>query len=546
MADEKSEKTAADTKKPKTGKASSDSNSAGKATADKKATKAEKSGADAKNTKTEKAGMDAKSSKATKTGTDAKSSNSEKVGTDVKNSKPDYEQEILTIIQSTRSGKKLRSLLNDYHENDIAEIFPSLTPIKRRALYRALPVSTLSDIFEYMDEEDVPPYLDEMDLRKAADVLSDMEPDDASDILSSISAEKRVLLVDRMDLESIREVNMIDSFSDEEIGSRMTTNYIQIDKDLSIKDAMRELIQQAAENDNISTIFIADEIGCFYGALDLHKLILARKDADLEDLIVSSFPYVYAHETIDECIEKLKDYSEDSIPVLDEHNRILGVITSQSLLEVVDDEMGEDYARFAGLTEEEDLSETLPQSIRKRLPWLIILLFLALIVSSVVTVFEKVVAQLTIIMAFQSMILGMSGNVGTQSLAVTIRVLMDENLSSKEKVGLVFKEMRIGLCNGAILGTLAFVVVTLFLFFVKGRALFFSACVSACIGISLMTAMLVSSGVGTAVPLFFKKIHVDPAVASGPLITTMNDLVAVVTYYGISWLLLIQTLHLAG
>jgi magnesium transporter len=149
-------------------------------------------------------------------------------------------------------------------------------------------------------------------------------------------------------------------------------------------------------------------------------------------------------------------------------------------------------------------------------------------------------------MSFQSLILDMAGNVGTQSLAVTIRVLMDESLTGKQKLGLVWKEMRIGLCNGLILGTVSFVLIGLYIYLFKGRGLGFSYAVSGCVGFSLLVAMVISSAVGTIIPLFFKKIHVDPAVASGPLITTVNDLVAVVTYYGLSWILLINVLHLAG
>ena len=179
----------------------------------------------------------------------------------------------------------------------------------------------------------------------------------------------------------------------------------------------------------------------------------------LSDLIVTSYPFVYAKEDIDDCIEWIKDYSEDSIPALDENNRLLGVITAQDIVKVVDDEMGEDYAMLAGLTSEEDLHEPLKQSIKKRLPWLIILLGLGLVVSSVVGIFETVVAQLTIVMCFQSLILDMAGNVGTQSLAVTIRVLMDEDLTARQKFGLVFKEGRVGLINGLILGILSLVCI---------------------------------------------------------------------------------------
>ena len=230
--------------------------------------------------------------------------------------------------------------------------------------------------------------------------------------------------------------------------------------------------------------------------------------------------------------------------MLDNDNRLLGVITSANIVDLVDDEMGEDYAKLAGLTAEEDLQEPLKESMKKRMPWLIILLGLGMVVSSVVGIFEKVVTNLPIIMCFQSLILDMAGNVGTQSLAVTIRVLMDESLTGRQKLELVLKEMKIGLCNGGVLGILSFVLISLYIWLFKGKTLVFAYAVSGCIGLSLLLAMLISSAVGTCIPLFFKKIHIDPAVASGPLITTVNDLVAVISYYGLSWIFLIEILHL--
>ena len=206
--------------------------------------------------------------------------------------------------------------------------------------------------------------------------------------------------------------------------------------------------------------------------------------------------------------------------------------------------MGEDYARLAGLTAEEDLNEPLKQSMRKRLPWLLVLLGLGIVVSTVVGAFEKVVAQLTLIVAFQSLILDMAGNVGTQSLAVTIRVLTEVNLTFKQKARLVAKETRVGMFNGTLLGAASFLLVGLYLILLKGRDPISAFSISGCIGLSLLVAMIISSTIGTLIPLFFKKIKVDPAVASGPLITTVNDLVAVVTYYGMSWILLLNVLDL--
>ena len=174
-----------------------------------------------------------------------------------------------------------------------------------------------------------------------------------------------------------------------------------------------------------------------------------------------------------------------------------------------------------------------------------ILLFMGMGVSSVVGIFETVVAVLPIVMCFQSLILDMAGNVGTQSLAVTIRVLMDENLTGKEKLHLVFKEMKVGFLNGMILGVMAFVFIGIYACTLKGNPTAHAFLISGCVGFALMLSMVISSMVGTMVPMFFHKIKVDPAVASGPLITTVNDLVAVVTYYGLVWMLLIEMLHLA-
>ena len=455
----------------------------------------------------------------------------------------DYTSEILGIIRSNASPGVMRNQLEDYHENDLAEVFPDLTIVERRKICRILDTEMLSDIFEHIDEKPAAEYLDEMDVRKAAKILSSMETDAVIDVLKMIPKEKRALLIELTDADTREDIAVIASFDDEEIGSRMTTNFIMIRENLTVKQAMSSLVEQAAKNDNISTIFMVTEDQTFYGAMDLKDLIIARQDSPLEDLVVTSYPYVYGHELIDDCIEKLKDYSEDSIPVLNNNNKLLGVITSQSIVSLVDDEMGEDYAMFAGLTAEEDLKEPLRESIKKRLPWLIILLGLGLVVSSVVGMFETVVAQLTIVMCFQSLILDMAGNVGTQSLAVTIRVLMDEDLTARQKFELVFKEGRVGLINGLILGILSLVCIGSYIHFFKGASILFSFSISLCIGAALMLAMLISSLVGTLIPMFFKKIHIDPAVASGPLITTVNDLVAVVTYYGLAWIFLIEIMH---
>lgn len=457
--------------------------------------------------------------------------------------KPMYSDEVLKIFRSNLPKEELIEKISDYHMGDIADAFEKMTPEERKSLYPVLGVEMVAEIFSYI--EDSEEYIKEINSDKVANLISEMDSDDAVDILEKLSDTDRKRIVALLDNDAKQDVSMILSYEDDEIGSEMTTNYIVVKKNLTIKEATHQLITQAGENDNINTIYVVDDKDGFYGAIDLKDLIVAREYQFLDELIIKSYPYVKANEKIVDCIEQLKDYAEDSIPVLDDNKHILGVITAHDIVEVVDEELGEDYAKLGGLTAEEDLNETTLQSTKKRLPWLIILLFLGMGVSSVVGMFETVVAVIPIVICFQSLILDMAGNVGTQSLAVTIRVLMDENLKASDKVKLMFKEVRVGFSNGLLLGTMSFIFVGLYIFLFKGNTFGYSFFVSGCVGFSLLASMVISSLVGTLVPMFFSKIKVDPAVASGPLITTINDLVAVVTYYGMVWIFLIDIFKLA-
>ena len=458
--------------------------------------------------------------------------------------KPNYVEELLEILRSSLAADELQDQISDYHESDIADAFEQLTEEERKRLYPLLGPEWIAEIFTYIEDPDE--YLKELDLGQAAQVLSYMDSDDAVDVLDELDDTTQEKLVGMMDEESSHDIKMLQSYEDDEVGSLMTTNFIVIHENLTIRQAMRELIRQAGENDNISTVYVIDKNDQFYGAIDLKDLIIAREKNALEDIISTSYPYVTDHEKIDDCIEQIKDYAEDSIPVLQEDGTIAGIITSQDIVEAVDDEMGEDYAKLAGLTAEEDLNEKLTESVKKRLPWLVILLFLGMVVSSVVGAFESVVAVIPIVMCFQSLILDMAGNVGTQSLAVTIRVLMDEELTAKQKLMLVVKEMKIGFVNGLFLGVMAWLFLGIYICVIKGYPIHHALLVSGCVGIALVTAMVISSMVGTLIPMFFKKINVDPAVASGPLITTVNDLVAIVVYYGLAMLFLVDLLHVTG
>ncbi len=472
--------------------------------------------------------------------------NEEKILTEEVEQAPrrDYAEELLEIIRKGLPAAKLREELSNYHESDIAEVLPDLTKEERLKLYKILGDEQVSEIFAHLD--DVEQFIEELSNEKAADIIEEMDADEAMEVLEELEDDRRKEIFGLLDEDVAKDIKLISEYDDDLIGSRMTTNFVTINIGLSIKDAMRSVVEQAAENDNISTIYVVDDDETYKGAFSLRDLVIARTTTTIEKITITAYPFFYDDEKIAQCIEELKDYSEDSIPILSRENKILGVITSNELVDVVDEELGDDYAKLAGLTQEEDLEEPIYKSVAKRLPWLALLMGLGLVVSSLIGTFEYVIAALPLLVTFQSLILDMSGNGGTQSLAVTIRVITANTLEKKEKWKLIFKEIRVGMLNGFIVGTLATVLCTIYILLLKGRPFNESLAIAGCIGVSLFTAMTFSALGGTIIPLFFKKIKIDPAVASGPMITTINDLIAATLYYTLANVFLINLMGIMG
>ena len=455
-----------------------------------------------------------------------------------------YQGELLQVIQSDLSKQEILERLENYHFSDIADALEQTETEKRLYIYSVLGLEKTAEIFSFY--EYVEDYIKELSPEYAADLLECMHSDDAVAMLNKLDEDDKDKLIDLMEEDAQESIKKIDSYSEEMLGSYMTDNYISILNTPSIKTAMAEMIRKAGECDNIFTLYVINNDNQYIGAVTLKDLITSRKEDDFTRLIMTSYPFFYDDELMSKCIDRMKDYGESSLPVLNRKHEIVGVVTSDDIIEATEDEFEEDYAKFGGLTEEETVEEPVRLSIKKRIPWLIVLLFLGLLVSSVIGVFEAVIATIPVIVFFQSMILDMAGNVGTQSLAVTIRNLWD-NPSEEEKKRQrksVFKELKIGFINGILIGAVSFVVVLAYLAItqqeiITGNGYLFTdtLLVGGIIGVSMLVALTLSSVVGTVFPILLSKMRIDPAVASGPFITTINDIVSVIVYYGLTFLL---------
>ena len=454
------------------------------------------------------------------------------------NIKRNYLTEILDILSSDKTNLEKHNLLTQYHESDIAEVLDDLNDDDRKKLYEILDTETLGEVILYSD--DIEEIVSDIEPQVLADIIESMDADDAIDVLEELDEESAKAVVELIeDEEKVEDIITLSKYDDNVIGSEMTNNFIVINNKDTVKTAMKKVIGGAKDNDNVSTIFVLDENEKFFGVLDLRDLIIARDGDDLLKIIKTNYPFFLDHDLIDDVLPRIREYGLDSYPVLNDEGILLGIITHDDALDVTFEEFEEDYAKFAGITEEEEIDKGIFSSVKKRIPWLLILLVLGLVQSFLMTGFEAVVAGLPIIVFFQTLVLGMSGNTGTQSLAVTIR-----NLSVKEEkrqvLKTLLKELRIGFFNGLILACLAFIFVFCFLkitnqgvvleLFNLSEALKASSIV----GLALLISMTVSSFVGAIVPIIFRKINIDPAVASGPFITTINDLTALLIYYGLA------------
>ena len=254
----------------------------------------------------------------------------------------DYRKEILEIIRGDYTEEEIKERLEQYHDNDIAWVLDELEAEEREPLNEAIGNEAMSEIVPYM--EDASEYLSELDAEEAAEIIEHMDADEAVEVLEDLDEETRSQVLEHIEDEEIKEdIELLRSYDEDEFGSIMSTNFIVIRRGLSIKAAMKTMVSEAAENDNINTIFVENEEGTFYGAVGLKELIVARSTDDLEDLICTTFPYVYDNEIISENIERLRGYFEDIIPVLSaENGKMLGVITSHDIIDIVDEEFGDD------------------------------------------------------------------------------------------------------------------------------------------------------------------------------------------------------------
>lgn len=438
-----------------------------------------------------------------------------------------YDQELLDKLLFENHIDEFRKEFLAMHTYEQSEYFEDSDEEIRQRIFEVLSPEEVADFFEQLeiDEDEYESLFDTMDAEYASKVLEDMSYDNAVDIMNKLSKQKIVSLLTLMKREDAKEIKALLHYEEDTAGGIMTTEYISLKATMPVKEAMMHVKEQAPDAETIYVIFTVNDNKQLAGVLSLRDLIVAENDSYIEDIMSERVISANAADDQEDVAQKMRDYDFIAMPVVDYQDHLLGIITIDDILDVMDEEASEDYSRLAGVSDVDATNDSIIKTARKRLPWLIILTFLGMITATILGSFEDTLSQVALLAAFIPIISGMSGNSGTQSLAVSVRNISTGEIYEQSKFKVALRETGSGFLSGLICSILLFLIIII---------LYGQPILAVIVGASLTIAMTVGTLVGSMIPLVMDKLKIDPAVASGPFITTINDIVSMLIYFGLA------------
>ncbi|MFC3040564.1 magnesium transporter [Virgibacillus xinjiangensis] len=421
--------------------------------------------------------------------------------------------------------EEFREEFLELHSYDQATFFTEQPKELRMRIYTYLSPEETAEIMESMELEESVDYFTEMDPRYASMVLAEMPADDAVDILNELEKDQVASFLTIMDKEAADEIKKLLHYEEKTAGSIMTTEYVAIVKTQTVREAMKQLKEDAADAETIYYIYVLDEDKRLVGVISIRDLIIADDEDLVEDVMSEKIVAVSVARDQEEVAQMFRDYDFFAVPVLDFQDHLLGIITVDDILDVMEEEASEDYSMLAGVSETDRRDDNAFVSARKRLPWLVILLFLGLLTASLIGRFEETLEQVAVLAIFIPLIAGMAGNTGTQALAVAVRGIANGDYGKQGKTKLILREAGTGVITGTVCG----LVITIVVYIWQGNLY-----LGLLVGFSIFGSLIVATLAGSLIPLLMDRLHIDPAVASGPFITTVNDLISILIYFGMA------------
>jgi len=439
--------------------------------------------------------------------------------------------EILSEKIKVQNAKAVKEMLEGLHPADIAELFDELSTKEQSFVIDLLENETSADILLELEEDDRKKILHTFSAKEIAnEVINEMDTDDAVDIINELSDRRKNEVIAQIeDKEQAKEIVELLRYDEDTAGGLMGKEMIKVNKDWSVITSIKQMRKQAEELEEVFSIYVVDDDDVLLGTLSLKKFLTTSANTKVEDVYNDKIQYVNIDMSDLEVAKVIEKYDLYEVPVVDELKRLVGVITVDDVIDVIREDAEEDYQLAAGITQNVDSDDSIWKLTKARLPWLLIGMLGGLGAAGIMNVFQESMKNYLILLSFVPLIQSSAGNVGIQSSAIVVQGLANGNIKGSLFSGLG-KEFLLGLLNG--------IGIAVFVFLISHFVFHAPYLVSASICVALITVIVNAAIIGSAIPLLLHSRGLDPAVSTGPFITTSNDILGILIYFSIAKLIL--------
>ncbi|UOE96290.1 magnesium transporter [Alkalihalobacillus sp. LMS39] len=437
-------------------------------------------------------------------------------------------QMLVLVIKYLKESKKaaIQEILDELHPYDFAQLYRGLPEKHHHKFLLFLTPQQIADLIQELESDMQIEILHKLGIERSSNIMNLMDNDDLADLLSELSVDRIQEFLEGMKQEESQTVRDLMSYPPDTAGGLMTNQFIWIKEYHTVREAVDKLKHYASFSENIYYLYVINDNKKLVGVISYRDLLIANLEDKISDLMFSRVVSVPVDADQEEVAQIIERYDFISVPVIDNENTLLGIITVDDAMDVLIEEANEDIHKISATGKDIDFNTKATVASTRRLPWLILLLFIGLVSGGIISRFEATLEQVVALIFFMPMIAGMTGNTGTQSLAVVVRGIVTTDVDRKTTIRLIFRELRVGIIIGITCGLL----ISIIAYFWQGQNMILGFVV----GLSLLLTLIIGTLAGTVIPLLLYRLGVDPAVASGPLITTLNDIFSLMIYFGIA------------
>lgn len=436
--------------------------------------------------------------------------------------------ERITKLIEDKKYTQIKELLINMNEFDIAEILNDLPSKEIVKIFRLLPKDIGADVFSYLESDTAALIISSLSDSEAVDIINDMYADDAADLFEEMPANVVKKLLNKVDDETRKNINLLLKYPENSAGSIMTVEYLDFKEYITIKDALNKIKREYDEFETINTCYVTDKKKKLIGEVKLKDLVINDENTPVNEIMSEDFMYVNTLVDQEEVAKIFQDYDLTSVPVVDSENKLVGIITIDDVIDIMEEETTEDIERMAGITptEKSYLKLSIFDLFKSRIPWLFVLMISATLTGKIIERYEAALSSYIILTAFIPMLMNTGGNAGGQSSATIIRALSLGDIEYRDTLKVVFKEFRT-----AILAGIALAIVNFGKLMLIDKVGFDIAMV---ISLSLFVTVCAAKSIGSLLPIVAKKLGFDPTVMAGPFITTLVDAISLFVYFSIA------------